>query len=68
MYVKGEYKCVKGECMYVKGECMCVREPEWIMSCMAPHIEIFREIMNAVWITFSHEALCSFCSFAYCDA
>ena len=37
MYVKGEYKCVKGECMYVKGECMCVREPEWIMSCTAPH-------------------------------
>ena len=44
MYVKGEYKCVKWECMYVKwecmyvkGECMCVREPEWIMSCTAPH-------------------------------
>jgi len=37
MYVKGEYKCVKGECMYVKGECMCVREPEWIMTCTAPH-------------------------------
>ena len=37
MYVKGEYKCVKGECMYLKGECMCVREPELIMSCTAPH-------------------------------
>jgi len=37
MYVKGKYKCVKGEYMYVKGECMCVREPERIMSCTAPH-------------------------------
>ncbi len=27
-----KYMCVKGECMYVK-------EPEWIMSCTAPHIE-----------------------------
>ena len=29
--------------MYVKGECMCVREPEWIMSCTAPH--------KGMWIT-----------------
>jgi len=38
MYVKGEYR-------YVKGECMCVREPEWIMSCTAPHMSVNLQVM-----------------------